>query len=441
MDKAKTIGKKIIPFIFLALLIFVFYYSAEQQAIFQNTSSQLTDQQAYILFMRNLVENDYRYTDGSRAPLYMLFQSLFHSQNDTDQMIFEQGKQVNIVLSILLLICIYYFSRKYIKPPLSIYFILIPAITIFALKAPYFQPELLYYTLFFFCFVLMLEMLHQPNWITAVLLGLATGLAQLTKASILVALVLFVIFYAAKTFYTSIKEKSPPGKKWAFLLICVTIFALVIYPDAKLHKEKYGHWFYNVNTTFYIWYDSWDEVVAGTRAFKDREGWPQLPDEEIPSPIKYLQDHSPGQIAFRLAKGIATIPYRHCWQSYGHCKYVVLIGGFALYGIWLNKEKFWDIIKSNKFMAAFLVSIFGSYYLLVSWYAPIASGERQALPLFLPFLFSLTMLAQNFPIFKEVKIRQNTKDLNLLEMLLPVLLLIDLVVLVVYRAFMVYGGD
>ena len=55
--------------IIIALLLAAFLYAADQQSTFQNTSISLTDQDAYILYMRRMVDNNYRYTDGSRAPL------------------------------------------------------------------------------------------------------------------------------------------------------------------------------------------------------------------------------------------------------------------------------------------------------------------------------------------------------------------------------------
>ena len=50
--------------------------------------------------------------------------------------------------------------------------------------------------------------------------------------------------------------------------------------------------FYNVNSTFYVWYDTWEEVENGTKLCGDRVGWPKMPEEEIPSFSKYIESHS-----------------------------------------------------------------------------------------------------------------------------------------------------
>ena len=43
------------------------------------------------------------------------------------------------------------------------------------------------------------------------------------------------------------------------------------------------HIFYNVNSEFYIWADSWEEIVDGVRANNDRIGWPTMDESELPS--------------------------------------------------------------------------------------------------------------------------------------------------------------
>ena len=67
------------------------------------------------------------------------------------------------------------------------------------------------------------------------------------------------------------------------LMLIVFTFLAVEYPHISNSKRIYGHYFYNVNSTFYIWYDSWDDVMQGTRVHGDRVGWPDMPEDQIPS--------------------------------------------------------------------------------------------------------------------------------------------------------------
>ena len=64
--------------------------------------------------------------------------------------------------------------------------------------------------------------------------------------------------------------------------------------------------FYNVNTTFYVWYDSWEQVESGTKKYGDRVGWPDIDESLIPSASKYLQSHTVNEIIERLFFGIKS---------------------------------------------------------------------------------------------------------------------------------------
>ena len=91
----------------------------------------------------------------------------------------------------------------------------------------------------------------------------------------------------------------------------------------------FGHYFYNVNTAFDVWYDDWPDASVGTYQHGDGVGWPKMPPDEIPSARKYWRTHSVGQILSRVGGGLAemaTISYRRFW----YLKYVVLYVAFAL---------------------------------------------------------------------------------------------------------------
>ena len=77
-------------------------------------------------------------------------------------------------------------------------------------------------------------------------------------------------------------------------------FLVVLSPYLLNSKRVFGHFFYNVNSTFYVWYDDWPAASQGTYRHGDGVGWPKMPAGEIPSMGKYLRGHSAGQIAARI---------------------------------------------------------------------------------------------------------------------------------------------
>jgi hypothetical protein len=175
----------------------------------------------------------------------------------------------------------------------------------------------------------------------------------------------------------------------AILLIC---FLVVVFPYIRTSKEHFGHYFYNVNSTFYIWYDSWQEVESGTKAHGDRQGWPDMPKDQIPSFQKYLQEHTTRQIVDRFFQGLLTL-WERVTHSYGYAEFLLfyLIAIMLFFG--QNRAQTWSILRrANPWVILFVVGYFFGYTLLFAWYTPIADGNRFVLALFLPGMLVLQSL-------------------------------------------------
>ena len=50
-------------------------------------------------------------------------------------------------------------------------------------------------------------------------------------------------------------------------------------PYLRTNKTVFGRYFYNVNTTFYVWYDDWPQASVGTIKHGDDVGWPKMAAE------------------------------------------------------------------------------------------------------------------------------------------------------------------
>ena len=133
------------PFFFAILIAFflsLYLFGSIQNLKKVNTRMVLTDQGAYIDFTKKAYISGYTYSgDRNRMPVYPFFQSLFYNEQMEDQEFFIRGKYVNIVLSLVILSCLFFIFRKYFDLFHSINLLLITAFSVFIFKAAYFQCE------------------------------------------------------------------------------------------------------------------------------------------------------------------------------------------------------------------------------------------------------------------------------------------------------------
>jgi hypothetical protein len=176
---------------------------------------------------------------------------------------------------------------------------------------------------------------------------------------------------------------------WLAILIASAVFLVVLAPYLRVSHRLTGRYFHNVNSTFYVWYDSWGEAEAGTKAHGDRLGWPVMPASEIPSLEKYLAEHTAAQMVTRLQGG-ATKVMNRVLGSYGYVDYVLVYGGLLLAAAVVRWRRARRLISENLPLLVFFCCYFSFYVLLYFWYAPIAAGDRLILALFIPLLLVLS---------------------------------------------------
>lgn len=171
------------------------------------------------------------------------------------------------------------------------------------------------------------------------------------------------------------------------LVVLAGVFLLVLSPYLVESKARYGSYFYNVNSTYYIWYDSWEEAKAGTAAHGDREGLPGLPAKDLPSAGRYFATHDLGEMVERVRRGMQAnyanlVHYRVA--EYFLVFVIALVVIAAANGRWLLAR----LAAADMLPAAlFVPGYFAGYGLLYAFYAPIASGPRFVLSLVLPGLY------------------------------------------------------
>ncbi|MBZ0317277.1 MAG: hypothetical protein K8L91_12715, partial [Anaerolineae bacterium] len=243
-------------------------------------------------------------------------------------------------------------------------------------------------------------------------------------------------------------ERGPGGevslfRKLLTLALVPMIFLVIVYPYLRYSHQVYGHYFYNVNSTFYFWASSSHEAEY-VEAHGDRVGWPDLPEDEIPSMRRYLREHDLLDIAERFQLGLQRSLVSHTSLDYGYLKFVGLFTLAAMLAAIFNGRVLWQRLnRQNIWQVLFRVGFLGGYFVSYVWYALINSGQRFMLSIFLPYLFTLAAFL-SLPLFRKQKIRIGGQEFEWVRAFnygILLLMLVDIVLIFVGgRISNVYGG-
>jgi hypothetical protein len=289
--------------------------------------------------------------------------------------------------------------------------------------------------------------------VSGAVFGVLAGLAHLTKASAL-PLVLIVLAVTAVGSAVQVARglRHQPGDRRkaltlgavraAAIALAIVSVAAVIYPYVATSKRVYGRWFYNVNTTFYVWYNNWPEASVGTYAHGDGVGWPTLPAHQIPTARSYLRTHSPETILTRIADGMADIVVR-LYRTFWVLKYVGLYLALAAVAIARNRLAFARLLSQHASLAAFL-GLYGATYLAATaFYAPISGTgtSRFVLAHVAPLLFTVSALLARRPFaLSQWTVLGCTLTMGHLHLLVTVSMGLDLAFAIWPRLMTTYGG-
>lgn len=439
----------------LVLICLAAYLHIAQTQSIKNRDMRWTDQRSYMDAAIKVYETRFAYTgDRNRMPLYLFIQALFYSPELSPEEFFQQGKRLNIVLSLICIAALGFvffsrFSRLY-----AAYAMLLIALVVFAIKSPFFQTELLFYTLFGLTFMLSIDTIKAPNKYKTVALGAMFALCQYTKASAMPGLFIFAASYGVLALMKLAKRGLKANCAANILFSAampIFVFLLLLSPYLLESKERYGTYFYNVNTTFYLWYDSWDEAYSGTYEAGDLFGWPDLPDDEIPSLSKYLEEHTAQDIVDRFVNGVFLMVKSACVidhpfnYAYGYCSQVAF-GLVVLAGSLILIKKNGRVPFSNQSRQAVLYAclFFVVYFAAYAWYMPIINfrGARTVLSLLIPLIWTIGLIVHH-PHILSLKVSIRERDINLLHLvygLISLTLFIEIYRLITFGASVYWAG-
>ncbi len=362
------------------------------------------DELAYIDHVKKISNsNNFWYLgDRNRMPLFNYLLFIFFSDSFSENLIYRSFQFKNIIYVGILS---YLYLRKLntiFLSKVSMLFCLI--FTIFFPIFAYIHDvvvEPLFYITFGLFYICGVEFFKTPNKKNGLIFGGISSMLYLLKASGLslyfASIIFFIFFY--------IYKKTLTIKKIQNLLISILAFFIICSPYLIENYKNYNkHIFYNVNTTFYIWYDSWEEVELGTKKYNDRIGWPNMEKDEVPSLTKYLSEHTGVEIANRFISGFKniTIYYFSLNEFTGAINLTLLLLSLILAK---NRKKIYEVDAFNFYYLFFLFLLI---FIGAAWYHVIAPIPRFTILIFVPIYLNI------FLIIEKIFINSNDreKDLN-----------------------------
>jgi hypothetical protein len=433
------------------LLITQYWRGAQENLIRVNTNPDRVDQGAYISYAEKILREDRSHVGNrNRMPLYPFLLSSIVDAEASMESQFPRAKLFSLVLSLVLLAGIALLLADLFSPLEAVALLLITVFSLYIFKAAYVQAELLYYTVTAYLFVLMLRYLTHPSMRLAIVIGMVAGIAHLTKASLLPALGVFLVVALLWGGYRLYRETrrvhtfriSPEVLPVLVGPVLVTgFFLLMVFPYVKNSWYRFGSPFYNVNSTFYVWYDTWDEVERGTRAHGDRGRWPDMPADEIPSLRKYIREHTVPEMVNRVFIGLSRT-FAKAAGSYGYAKYVLAFLLGLTIAAWLNREQLAQGVRKYPQVISFLAAFFLAHILLNAWYYDFVDGNRLVLALYVPFLITcgigirLLMGGRT-----QVILGRSVSHVSLFYALLLAVFAFDLPAVLADRILRMFGGE
>lgn len=352
------------------LLLFLGYLALSAPLIMANTRSSDWDQRDYLKIALWITEGG-PFTDSNRNPLQPLLLAPLAKDDIT---FFTSAKLVSLLLGIVGLGVVYGVSRRIVGQNGALLVAgMLAGTAVYIETSTSVNVEVFLVSLFGLAWYAGAKAVIAPErWRWFALAGLLAGLCYLAKGTGL----LFVPMLLGALFLRPFTQPSKqPWWHWLRLpgvWLFLATFSLVALPLWQYNLHTHGSPLYNINTTHYIWLDSWEESYT-------------YPGDALPTLASYLQTHTLAQIGQRLWNGLALIPR----QWYGAVRPFFLPDGWGWgtavtgLGLGLLVHLGWTIRKRKQtFWPAYLYTLLGilANVLLFSWYHPISDDPRFVLP-------------------------------------------------------------
>lgn len=377
----------------VVLLVLAFVAGALAQARWVNVDSTTHDQLAYLAQARMLAEtHEEAPTNRIEMPAFPTVLSLFYEQGLDDEAWFWRAKLVAIGVALLCAVAMALTLRRVLRAESAQLATIAIVFFVFMFRAAYVQTEPLYYLLSFWALLAIDRLWRAPTFPRALLAGALLGAAWLAKASILVAALVTLPLFLARSAIDCARKRLLVQFVSRVLITASAVlgFGLVIAPYARKTHELQGRWLYNLAPAYVMWCDSWEDFIDHMRRLGPVEGWSKLADQTaVPTMTSYLASHSIGQIAWRTIAGAALVLGNLIVSPFGPVV-VAMVVVVAMLG---RQKVLGRMPWREPTSGVWFVVYFVAHATLQGFYAPIGAGARFSLALAIPaFVFLLRAL-------------------------------------------------
>jgi len=377
-------------------------------------------------------------TDGVIAPLWpwvaartardghVINDAAFGEHSPADLAFFQRGKRLNLWLGGIFLAGVALAAARRWTVLGTVNFLVLCLLGAVLPRAVTFQPEPLYFILFFLCWVAGLGLCARNPLGTYALFGVLCGLAGLAKSSIQPLMGVWFGVMAVR-FVLGLwrpSEKWSPARHAIGVVLWASLFLLVLAPRLVHSHERWGRPFFSYPNVW-MWMDDFASGYAWMGAHQDRQALEALPQDAWPSFSTYRATHTPEQMATRLREGLlgedgslrtflapkgsgrhagtTEKPWKRLLEPRG--AFLGALAGIAVAAAALGRagrrQARADDVSSpgadwpaGVCRALLVIGAVAAFAGLYGWYSPIGRGDRFMLSLWMPLVFSLTAWAE-----------------------------------------------
>ncbi len=431
-----------LAFVFFLLLFNAVYFFLATQLFYQTNRDRLNrDQEHNITMADRTLEREQaelkpedgitasmwrklpHYTDGVVNPLWPWIAARFQSEDH--ETFFQRGKWFNIVLTAVFLNLLGLVCARVFSIPGAINLLLIGGLGALLPRAVYFQPESIYYILFFATWVCCLALMrHNELWLYA-LLGVFAGLAYLAKSSVQPLLLVFLGVTALRFVVEAFRRRRGrvPDSRWhpqnhfIGMAVLVMSFLMVAGPRLSFAYEQYGDPLHSY-PGYWLWMDHFEDGYQFMADHGDRESLQNITEENKPSMSNYVRSHSREEMWQRMQNGVEVkvggmlYPQKtkqnkaknREWKQVLPDRGEYLLGLLGIVAV-MAVVHWWAMRRVDKgelrsqpwggaWMLMFATGAFVLYALAYGFYTPIGKGDRFMLSLYLPLVVTLVWIAE-----------------------------------------------